>query len=279
MKTIERDNARWVLAGLASLIAHAALFYAWTIAASGARAKADGRAREMENGITSHRAPIPVQFVQPFGGARARSEASAAGANSDRRSIRSARATSAQARREASGRAAEPRTAASNPNRLASEAGASPGPLAQAEPGSGRSERSDMGEANSQPAVSWGFDSETTSTGGSMEGNGPAGLESADAKSGVRSKLGELHQRLSDSARRCYPPAAARLGLRGEVQLHFCLSRDGAALVADLWGSTGSSLLDRAARECVLAGALPVSGIPGCYEVPILFAGPQPDGQ
>jgi TonB family protein len=90
--------------------------------------------------------------------------------------------------------------------------------------------------------------------------------------SGMSDRLAELHRRLADSARRCYPGTARRLRLRGEVGLHFCLSEEGRADAATLHGSTGSALLDLAARECVLAGALPARGITGCYDVPIKFS-------
>ena len=92
------------------------------------------------------------------------------------------------------------------------------------------------------------------------------------AGSGASNLVAELHRRLAESARHCYPSTARRLRLRGEVGLHFCLSEHGRASVASLRGSTGSALLDAAARECVLDGALPAPGIAGCYDVPIKFS-------
>jgi len=92
------------------------------------------------------------------------------------------------------------------------------------------------------------------------------------AGSGASDRVAELHRRLAESAQRCYPSTARRLRLRGEVGLHFCLGEQGRASVASLRGSTGSALLDAAARECVLDGALPAPGIAGCYDVPIKFS-------
>src|SRR5262249_24079316 len=73
----------------------------------------------------------------------------------------------------------------------------------------------------------------------------------AQAVGEASDRVAELHRRLAESAQRCYPSAARRLRLRGEVGLHFCLSEQGRASVASLRGSTGSALLDAAARECV----------------------------
>ena len=94
----------------------------------------------------------------------------------------------------------------------------------------------------------------------------------AQASGEASDRVVELHRRLAESAQRCYPSTARRLRLRGEVGLHFCLSEQGRVSVASLRGSTGSALLDAAARECVLAGALPAPGIAGCYDVPIKFS-------
>src|SRR5262249_51913079 len=112
--------------------------------------------------------------------------------------------------------------------------------------------------------------------GNSLSGSGE--ISSGQSGAGVPSssggaatpppRLAELHQRLASSAQRCYPPAARRLRLRGEVGLYFCLGADGLAQSQALRGSTGSALLDRAALECVLAGALPAPGIGGCARDP-----------
>ncbi len=83
--------------------------------------------------------------------------------------------------------------------------------------------------------------------------------------------LGELHQKLSQSALRCYPPAARRFRLEGTVNVSFCLDEAGALASLALNGTTGSPVLDRAAEACVVQGALPLPVSAGCYAVPVRF--------
>ncbi len=109
----------------------------------------------------------------------------------------------------------------------------------------------------------------TQGIGGSASGEDATGLHGTGSLTSHR--LLELHQRLASAARRCYPGTAHRLRQRGTVQLHFCLSPQGTASTSRLEGTTGSGLLDRAALECVLPGALPAPGMPGCYDVAIRF--------
>ncbi len=109
----------------------------------------------------------------------------------------------------------------------------------------------------------------TQGIGGSASGEDATGLHAMGSLTSHR--LSELHQRLASAARRCYPGTAHRLRQRGTVQLHFCLSPQGTASTSTLEGTTGSTLLDRAALECVLPGALPAPGMPGCYDVAIRF--------
>ncbi len=117
------------------------------------------------------------------------------------------------------------------------------------------------------------LDGPAGSAGPSAAAVSPAGGQGIVGQVGSASTgvLDELHRRLASSARRCYPVAARRLRLRGEVGLHFCLTGDGREAGTALRGTTGFPLLDRAARECVLAGALPAPGISGCYDVAIKF--------
>ncbi|MBK7857689.1 MAG: TonB family protein [Archangiaceae bacterium] len=84
-----------------------------------------------------------------------------------------------------------------------------------------------------------------------------------------------LHAALSESARRCYPAAAKRYHLSGEAQLEFCLDAAGALKSTKLLASTGAEVLDAAARDCVIAGALPLprEAFGGCYAVPVRFSG------
>ncbi|HYV47294.1 MAG TPA: TonB family protein [Myxococcaceae bacterium] len=82
--------------------------------------------------------------------------------------------------------------------------------------------------------------------------------------------------RLSAAALRCYPPEAVRFRLAGEAHLSFCLGVDGQASAVKIARSSGSEVLDRAAAECVLPGALPLPGAAGCYELPVRFAARSP---
>lgn len=113
----------------------------------------------------------------------------------------------------------------------------------------------------------------------SLEAAGPAAAMEASASglapgSGVAdARLGELHRRLAEAAARCYPEAARRFRLTGEVPLRFCLDGRGTAKAVSLEGSTGSPLLDRSALECVVPGAEPLSGFEGCFLVPVRFGG------
>ncbi|MBL8954826.1 MAG: TonB family protein [Myxococcaceae bacterium] len=82
-----------------------------------------------------------------------------------------------------------------------------------------------------------------------------------------------LHAQLAESARRCYPAAARRFRLTGDATIDFCLDAGGSLKSTSLARSSGHELLDAAARDCVIAGALPfpadASG--GCFSVPIRF--------
>jgi periplasmic protein TonB len=112
-----------------------------------------------------------------------------------------------------------------------------------------------------------------TPPGGGKGGPGRADPAEGNAGGGSASLLGELHRRLSEAATRCYPPAARRLRLRGEVPLRFCLDAAGSASALSLEGSTGSPVLDRSALECVVPGAAPLPGVVGCFQVAVRFGG------
>ncbi|MGO8970942.1 MAG: energy transducer TonB [Myxococcaceae bacterium] len=102
--------------------------------------------------------------------------------------------------------------------------------------------------------------------------SGPAGAgETLGGGVGTVSLLGELHRRLAEAARRCYPAAARRFRLQGQVPVHFCLDAHGVASALSLEGTTGSPLLDRSALECVVPGASPLPGLEGCFLVPVHF--------
>jgi TonB family protein len=99
----------------------------------------------------------------------------------------------------------------------------------------------------------------------------PVAPRAAPSKAFVDSEL--LHARLADAARRCYPPPARRFGLTGEARVDFCLNQSGGLASTTLSASTGHPMLDAAARECVVAGALPfpAEAAGGCYSVPVRF--------
>lgn len=107
--------------------------------------------------------------------------------------------------------------------------------------------------------------------GGSLGGEA-AGSAGGDPGGDAESMaLAELHRRLAAAARRCYPNAARRFRARGTVMLSFCLEPGGGVASASVAQGSGSALLDRAAADCVLPGALPIPGVAGCYTVPIIF--------
>jgi hypothetical protein len=87
------------------------------------------------------------------------------------------------------------------------------------------------------------------------------------------SLLAALSQRLARSAERCAPASVVRSARRPVpgVPLHFCLDASGQPSDVGLLGTTGSEQLDRAARDCVVPGALPLPPVPGCYTVEVRF--------
>jgi hypothetical protein len=104
---------------------------------------------------------------------------------------------------------------------------------------------------------------------------GASGGNRGRAPAGPQSLLAELGRRLAQSAARCTPSEAARLGWSKDrglaVPVHFCLDATGRPSQVGLEGTTGSEVLDRAARDCVVPGAVPLPPAPGCYTVPVLF--------
>lgn len=109
---------------------------------------------------------------------------------------------------------------------------------------------------------------------GSSEAAGSASaVGSGESAEPSAAWLETLHRRLAASARACYPAAARRFRLRGSTPVRFCLDGKGGAGEVALAGSTGSPLLDRAATDCVVPGALPLRGT-GCYTVTVEFTEP-----
>jgi len=110
-------------------------------------------------------------------------------------------------------------------------------------------------------------------TAGQGAGGEPPGGENGTGGSSAASLLAALSQRLAWSAERCAPAGTVRLTRRTVpgVPLHFCLDAAGRPSDVDLLGTTGSDALDRAARDCVVPGALPLPPAPGCYTVEVRF--------
>ena len=82
--------------------------------------------------------------------------------------------------------------------------------------------------------------------------------------------LARIQALLAARAAHCYPPAAARLGLTGTSQVHFCV-RDGAAAQISIARGSGEAMLDRAAAECVVGEAGPLPAVERCLDVPVRF--------
>ena len=82
-----------------------------------------------------------------------------------------------------------------------------------------------------------------------------------------------LHALLAAAAERCYPQAAKTFRLRGECEVRFCVGDSGQAGSIELKTTTGSAVLDGAARECVVQQAAPFPReiVAGCYLVPVRF--------
>lgn len=109
---------------------------------------------------------------------------------------------------------------------------------------------------------------EVATSGRSPPGAGPVGAEGGRL---AAIDLAALHARLAAAARGCYPPAAVRFRLTGTVPVHFCVDSSGALSSIELRGTSGSALLDRAARDCVLPRAAPLRVPASCFDVPVAF--------
>jgi outer membrane biosynthesis protein TonB len=128
--------------------------------------------------------------------------------------------------------------------------------------------------AGSTPAPSIGTTAAGTAiSGGPAPGEGNVTAAGGAAAPGGGSLLAALSQRLAWSAARCAPAEVVRTARRAipGVPLHFCLDTAGRPSDVGLLGTTGSEVLDRAARDCVVPGALPLPPVPGCYTVEVRF--------
>lgn len=139
-------------------------------------------------------------------------------------------------------------------------------------PGPGGPAELEPAASGQRPAGSTGGTAGASAGAGGVLASGAAAGEAPSASGGAASLSALLASRLSEAAQRCYPAAAARFRLTGEVQLSFCLREDGQASSVRVARSSGAEVLDQAAAGCVLPGALPFPGAAGCYELPVRFA-------
>ena len=116
-----------------------------------------------------------------------------------------------------------------------------------------------------------GIDGRSSGADGRATGVGGGSSVGAGSPRGASRDRAALEAHLRAHASRCYPPAARKRYVQGGATLHFCIGADGKPDSIEIEKSSGSSLLDRAAIECVLRGAAPLPGPRGCMSVPIWF--------
>jgi hypothetical protein len=135
-----------------------------------------------------------------------------------------------------------------------------------AAPGAGTPGPVGASAAGAAQAATPGTNADGTGDGTGREPSGAGGQNGT-------SLLGALSQRLAWSAARCAPAEVVRTTRHAipGVPLHFCLDAAGRPSDVGLLGTTGSDVLDRAARDCVVPGALPLPAVPGCYTVEVRF--------
>lgn len=139
-------------------------------------------------------------------------------------------------------------------------------------PGASSGTAGPVAEAASAPGGVGATGAASTGPASPGAGGGVGGSSGAGASSAA-SLLDTLQRRLAWSAARCAPATAVRLARHGVpgVPLHFCLDASGRPSGVGLRGTTGSDQLDRAARDCVVPGALPLPPAQGCYTVEVRF--------
>jgi protein TonB len=81
----------------------------------------------------------------------------------------------------------------------------------------------------------------------------------------------KIQKRLQSSVNGCYPFRALRLNLQGTVRIGFCIDHNGKEHNVEIQKSSGYSVLDQAAVDCVLKNATPFPCAPQCVSVPIRF--------
>jgi TonB family protein len=82
-----------------------------------------------------------------------------------------------------------------------------------------------------------------------------------------------VHARLQTAATSCYPATARRFHLTGKTVVSFCVGLEGRAHKIAVSQSSGTTVLDEAATQCVIEKSLPfpleTSG--HCFEGPVNF--------
>ena len=101
--------------------------------------------------------------------------------------------------------------------------------------------------------------------GGGGKGVGPGGRGAGEDPHAA------LVAHLRAHASRCYPAPARRRGIEGVVSLSFCIDEAGMPVRMRVERSSGSFLLDEAAQSCVIEGAAPLPGPPGCVALDLPF--------
>lgn len=171
--------------------------------------------------------------------------------------------------------AGEPRSAQAGDHSDGARAGTEPEAIREVPGASAAATASEGPTATAASGARAGAAVTNHPVGGSGSEGAPSGAGNMDGAARAQHATDEalLVARLRESAVRCYPEAARRFRMRGAVTLDFCLTQ-GTQQQATVARSSGQPLLDRAATECVLPGALPVAHVSGCFTVPIRFGEP-----
>jgi periplasmic protein TonB len=103
-------------------------------------------------------------------------------------------------------------------------------------------------------------------------GGAPRPLTAASLARTATAPSAEIEGRLRAATAGCYPYAAVRANLEGVTRLAFCVGGSGMAERIQIAQSSGSRLLDNAARDCILPAAMPFPPANDlCVTVPIRF--------
>ncbi|HWV37175.1 MAG TPA: TonB family protein [Vulgatibacter sp.] len=288
-----------LIAAAGSIAVHAGIFLALARVEPPQASRSIGRA---EDGAIAVELLAGGRSASDEGQAEEGGEAEGSGHGSGPAPLRPIRPAAAAPDRSA---ADEPESVAGVPERSAAAAPvvfAAPDPraarepavAAREEPAAGAHDSSGDGPARASEGAPTVLARGTPEAAGSLPPSGPGGNGAGGARRGDGTGVGigrgggtgsgrggrgsggvadwaELEAHLRSHAARCYPPAARRRGVQGGAEVHFCVGADGTPGAIRLESSSGSSLLDRAAIDCVLRGAAPLPGPRGCVTLPVWF--------